>query len=218
MVFLANPNNPTGKLIPQDLIREILRRCAATGTLLVMDECFLPFTDAASAAALLLKEALLPKASASLVVVKALTKTFCLAGLRVGYGICADRGIADALKCSGQHWSVSGPAQAAGLAALQCGQWFAESKRIVQKARAELADGLRALGLAVYESDSNFLLFRLEKLLEPPLQKRCFDRGFLIRPCGNFRGLDNRYYRIAVKTPEENHALVDGLRSALADG
>jgi threonine-phosphate decarboxylase len=211
MVFLANPNNPTGKLIPQYLIQKILYRCAAMGALLVMDECFLPFADAASATALL------PEAPASLIVVKALTKTFCLAGIRLGYGICADREIVAAIRDSGQHWSVSGPAQAAGLAALQCGEWFAESKKMIQKARAELADGLRALGLAVYDSDANFLLFRREKPLEPPLENRCFDRGFLIRPCGNFRGLDNRYYRIAVKTPEKNHALVDGLRNALRE-
>jgi len=211
MLFLANPNNPTGKIIPPDLIHEIIRRCAATGTLLVMDECFLPFTDAVSATALF------PEAPASLVVIKALTKTFCLAGLRMGYAICGDRDIAAALKDSGQYWSVSAPAQTAGLAALQCGTWFAESKKMIQEARAKLTEDLRALGLKVYESGANFLLFRLERLMPPPLEKRCFDRGFLIRPCGNFRGLDNRYYRVAVKTPEENQALINGLRSALTE-
>jgi threonine-phosphate decarboxylase len=211
MVFLANPNNPTGKTIGEDLVRQILSRCAATGALLVMDECFLPFTDAASATGLL------NTAPASLVVVKALTKTFCLAGLRVGYGISADKGIIAALRDSGQHWSVSAPAQAAGLAALRCGDWFAESKKMIPGARAELADSLRALGLTVYDSAANFLLFRLEKPLAPLLERRCFDRGFLIRPCGNFRGLDDRYYRVAVRTPEENRALVYVLRGALAE-
>jgi threonine-phosphate decarboxylase len=211
MVFLANPNNPTGKLIAQDLIREILRRCAATGALLVMDECFLPFTDTASITALF------PEAPASLVVIKALTKTFCLAGIRVGYGICADKGIAAGLKGAGQHWSVSGPAQAAGLAALQCGAWFSESKKMIKEARVVFTEDLRSLNLTVFESDANFLLFKLEKALGPSLENRCFDRGFLIRPCGNFRGLDNRYYRIAVKTPRENQALVEGLRNVLAE-
>jgi len=211
MVFLANPNNPTGKIIPPDVVREILRRCTATGTLLVMDECFFPFTDAVSATALF------PEVPASLVVIKALTKTFCLAGLRIGYSICGDREITAELKNSGQYWSVSGPAQTAGLAALQCGAWFSESKKIIQEARAKLTEDLRAMGLKVYESAVNFLLFRLEKPLEPPLENRCFDRGFLIRPCGNFRGLDNRYYRVAVKTPEENQALINGLRSALTE-
>jgi threonine-phosphate decarboxylase len=152
-----------------------------------MDECFFFFFDAVSATELL------PEAPASLVVIKALTKTFCLAGLRLGYGICADKGIAAALRDSGQHWSVSGPAQAAGLAALQCGAWFSESKKMIQEARAKLTESLRALGLTVYESEANYLLFRLEKPLVPPLERRCFDRGFLVRPCGNFRGLDSRY-------------------------
>jgi threonine-phosphate decarboxylase len=131
--------------------------------------------------------------------------------------VCADKGVADALRCSGRHWSVSGPAQTAGLAALQCGAWFAESKKAIQEARVKLTEGIRALGFTVFESAANFLLIRLERPLRPSLEKRCFDRGFLIRPCGNFRGLDNRYYRIAVKTPKENQCLADALRNALAE-
>lgn len=212
MVFLANPNNPTGKLIPPGLVREILRRSAAAGTLLVMDECFLPFTDAPSSAALL------REIPAPLVVVKALTKTFSLAGVRLGYCVCGDSELAAAARSSGQYWSVSAPAQTAGLAALRCGEWFAESKKMIQEARPALAEGLRALGVKVYESDANFLLFRLERPLYPPLETRCFDRGLLIRPCGNFPGLDKRYFRAAVRTPEENRILMEGLRSALQGG
>jgi threonine-phosphate decarboxylase len=208
-VFLANPNNPTGRLIQADLTREILNRCAGTGTLLIMDECFLPFTGSPS------MTALLPEAPSALVVVKALTKTFSLAGCRLGYMVCADRALSARVRDTGQSWSVSAPAQTAGIAALKCGEWFTESRRAVPGERAFLSESLRSLGLTVYGSDCNFLLFRLETPMEPPLESRLLDRGFLIRPCADFRFLDRRYYRIAVRLPAENRALAAALRGIL---
>jgi threonine-phosphate decarboxylase len=231
MLFLANPNNPTGRLIQAGLTREILRCCVETGTRLIMDECFLPFTDSRSDSGSM--TALLPEAPASLVVVKALTKTFSLAGCRLGYLICADRALTGKVRDTGQSWSVSAPAQTAGIAALTCGDWFSRSKEALPEERAFLTESLRSLGLTVYDSDSNFLLFRLETppepsvkiessiepsikpSTEPTLESRLLDRGFLIRSCANFRFLDRRYYRIAVRLPAENRALVAALREIL---
>jgi threonine-phosphate decarboxylase len=199
MAFLCNPNNPTGRLIEPDLLAEILRRCRELGVLLVMDECFLPFTEAPSLAG---------DAGPCLVVVKALTKTFSLAGLRMGYAIGPDSAFIEAIAGTGQRWSVSSPAQAASCAALQCLPWLEQSRGIIKTERPCLAEKLRELGFTVFDSDANFLLFRSET----PLLDGLMERGILIRDCSSFHGLDGRYYRCCVKQREQNNTFIAALR------
>jgi threonine-phosphate decarboxylase len=204
MAFLCNPNNPTGGLIDPGLLTEILGRCRELGTLLVMDECFLPFTGAPS---------LDSEAGAGLVVLKALTKTFSLAGLRVGYVLGPDGAFTEALSDVGQRWSVSAPAQIAGCAALQCLPWLERSRKIIETERPRLAEKLRLLGFTVFDSDANFLLFRSEA----PLLKGLMERGILIRDCSSFHGLDGRYYRCCVKQGEQNDRFIAALRETIHD-
>ena len=123
MAFLCNPNNPTGRLIEPELLAEILRRCRDLHILLALDECFLPFTGAPSLAS---------DGGSGLVVVKALTKTFSMAGLRLGYAIGPDSAFTEALDGTGQRWSVSTPAQVAACAALQCLPWLEWSREIIE--------------------------------------------------------------------------------------
>jgi threonine-phosphate decarboxylase len=200
MALLCNPNNPTGRLIAQDLLAEILRRCRELGILLVMDECFLPFTGAASVVG-----------EPGLVAVKALTKTFSLAGLRMGYAIGPDSAFTEALAGTGQRWSVSTPAQVASCAALQCLPWLEQSRRLIQTERPRLAEKLRELGFTVFDSDANFMLFRSDV----PLLDGLMERGILIRDCSSFHGLDGRYYRCCVKQREQNERFVAALREVL---
>jgi threonine-phosphate decarboxylase len=204
MAFLCNPNNPTGRLIDPELLAEILRRCRELRILLVVDECFLPFTGAASLASNL---------GPSLVVVKAFTKTFSLAGLRMGYALGPDSIFTEALAGTGQRWSVSTPAQAASCAALQCLPWLEQSRRIIETERPCLAEELRKLGFAVFDSDANFLLFRSEL----PLLHGLMERGILIRDCSSFRGLDGRYYRCCVKQREQNETFIGMIKEVLHD-
>ena len=112
MVFLCQPNNPTGQLTPLALVEALLRRCEACGALLVVDECFLDFTDAASAKDLL-------EAYPNLLILKAFTKNYALAGVRAGYCLTADRQLLEKMSACSQPWNVSVPAQAAALAALR---------------------------------------------------------------------------------------------------
>jgi threonine-phosphate decarboxylase len=201
-VFLCNPNNPTGGLIDPALLAEILRRCREFNILAVVDECFLPFTHARS-----LMEDLGP----SLVVLRAFTKTFSLAGLRIGYILSSDEALINAVAGTGQCWSVSAPAQAAALAALGCLPWLEQSRDIIETERPFLAGELRALGFTVFDSDANFLLFRSEF----PLLYSLIAKGILIRNCGNFNGLDERYYRICVKQRAQNERLITALKEVL---
>jgi threonine-phosphate decarboxylase len=202
MVFLCNPNNPTGRLIDPPLLAEIVRRCRKFNILLVVDECFLPFTHARS-----LMEDLGP----SLVVLRAFTKTFSLAGLRIGYLLAEDGALINAVAGTGQCWSVSAPAQTAALAALGCMSWLEQSRNIIETERPFLAGELRGLGFTVFDSDANFLLFRSEL----PLLYSLIAKGIFIRNCGNFNGLDERYYRICVKQRVQNERLITALREVL---
>jgi threonine-phosphate decarboxylase len=210
MAFLCNPNNPTGRLIEPDLLAEILRRCRDLDILLVMDECFLPFTGAPSLA--LCHAAAAASAAPGLVVVKALTKTFSLAGLRLGYAIGPDSAFTEALDGIGQRWSVSTPAQAAACAALQCLPWLEQSRGIIETERPWLAGELRKIGFTVFDSDANFLLFRSGR----PLLQGLMERGILIRDCSSFHGLDGSYYRCCVKQREQNELFIAALRELAA--
>jgi threonine-phosphate decarboxylase len=202
MAFLCNPNNPTGRLIAPELLADILRRCRELRILLVMDECFLPFTPAESLAANL---------GTSLVVLKAFTKTFSMAGLRLGYILAADAALISAVADTGQCWSVSAPAQAAGLAALECTDWVEQSRVIIDTEREFLARELEDAGFKVFDSDANFLLFRSDASLKEELIRK----GILIRNCGNFHGLDEHYYRVCVKQREQNERLMAAIREVL---
>ena len=113
LVFLCQPNNPTGQLTPPDFVARILQRCTACGALLVLDECFLDFLP--DHAQLTAKPLL---GSGDLLILKAFTKLYGMAGVRLGYALSADTALLDAMQYTGQPWAVSSLAQAAGLAAL----------------------------------------------------------------------------------------------------
>ncbi|AEF84311.1 threonine-phosphate decarboxylase [Treponema primitia ZAS-2] len=202
MAFLCNPNNPTGRLIDQELLADILRRCREFRILLVMDECFLPFTPA---------ESLAENLGSSLVVLKAFTKTFSMAGLRLGYILAADAALIATVADTGQCWSVSAPAQAAGLVALECTGWVEQSRAVIDTEREFLSYELRDAGFNVFDSDANFLLF----CGAASLKERLIGKGVLIRNCSNFHGLDEHYYRVCVKQREQNERLMAAIREVL---
>ena len=204
VLFLCHPNNPTGLLIHTDLLERILNRTRETGTTVVVDECFLDFKYGNSTKRYLSD---IPR----LVILKAFTKMYAMAGLRLGYLLTGDemllRRITDAAQC----WSVSVPAQIAGVAAISCEGWQIETRRLVAEESRFFTESLNRLGITVFPSDANFLLLRSDvPLCEPLLQK-----GILIRSCENFKGLDNTYFRIGVKTRVENSRLIQAIEEIL---
>lgn len=111
LVFLCQPNNPTGRTVPRPLLAAAVERCRAGGGLLVLDECFCGFLDDPDAFSL--KDLL--GGHGNLLILKAFTKLYAMAGLRLGYCLCSDAALLDAMGSAGQPWGVSGPAQAAGV-------------------------------------------------------------------------------------------------------
>lgn len=207
MVFLCQPNNPTGQVAERSLMQSILDKCKAVGALLVVDECFLDFLPAGDS--FTMKGEL--SGAKNLFILKAFTKLYGMAGVRLGYGLCADAKLIAQMRGAGQPWAVSSLAQAAGLAALEQTEYVARVRALIEQERPYLENGLRSLGLRVISGKANYLLFRAPNKLGEKMEKR----GVALRGCGNYPGLDDTWYRTAVRTRAENDILLSTLREVL---
>lgn len=208
IVFLCQPNNPTGQVTPPALVERLVRRCAECGAVLVVDECFLDFLpdrDAWTAKQLL-------RDAPQLVILKAFTKLYAMAGVRLGYALCGDATLLEKMRGAGQPWAVSSLAQAAGLAALQETAYAGAVRALIAEQRPRMAAGLRALGLRVMDGQANYLLFRAT----PDFGEKLRRRGAVVRSCANYPGLDAAWYRTAVRTAEENTRLLQIMGEILA--
>lgn len=208
MLFLCNPNNPTGLALTRRELLPLLERCQECGALLVLDECFNEFLDEPENYTL---KPLLTDFP-NLFILKAFTKIYAMPGLRLGYGLCADSGLLAQLEEVSQPWRVSTPAQTAGLAALRETAYVAKAQALVQRERRFLRQNLSELGWQVYNSQANYLFFQCPAELD--LAAACRAQGVLIRDCSNYVGLTSGFYRIAVRTRSENEKLLTVLKKA----
>ena len=206
--FFCNPNNPTGVAVESGWIRRLMERCQAAGVLLVLDECFIDFLEEEW------RYTALPflRDFPGTIILKAFTKMYAMAGIRLGYALCADEQRILQIGQTGQAWSVSTPAACCGIAALSQRDFVEKTKQFIAKERSFLQKGLRSFGLQVYEGKANYLFF---KAPVPNLPQQLERLGILIRPCGNYRGLDDYYCRVAVKGREDNVRLLNGVRKIL---
>ena len=208
LLFLCNPNNPTGLLTGRETLLQILSRCRETGAILAVDECFLDFCRDGD------EHSLVPflKDFPELVILRAFTKTYAMAGLRLGYVLCGDAGLAARLQSCGQPWAVSHVAQAAGVAALKETAYVDTLRALISAERPRVAAGLRKLGLRVIPGEANYLLF---SSTDATLAEKLRGRGILIRDCSNYPGLRPGWYRTAIRTAAENDALLTALGEVL---
>ena len=209
MVFLCQPNNPTGQLAEPVLVEKLLRKCEACGAVLIVDECFLDFLPEGES----LSAKRLLKTSKNLVILKAFTKLYGMAGVRLGYCLCAGEDRLARMQAAGQPWAVSSLAQAAGIAALDETEYVAQVRALIEAQRPLLVQGLRVLGLRVVEGKANYLLFQAPEALGSALKYR----GAVLRSCGNYPGLDASWYRTAIRTEKENQQLLALLAETLPE-
>ncbi|MGI6011058.1 MAG: pyridoxal phosphate-dependent aminotransferase [Ruminococcus sp.] len=207
LLFLCNPNNPTGFLTEQSFLLRILEHCRKKGIFLVADECFLDFVDDGE------KYSLKPmvKDCDSLFLLKAFTKRYAMAGIRLGYGISGNGELLTAMGRVTQPWNVSIPAQAAGVAALKEREYVKKAQALVREERDYLKKEMARLGLQVYDSQANYIFFQGPS----DLYERCLEEGILIRDCSNYPGLGRGYFRTAVKNHRENIQLIAVLEKVL---
>lgn len=208
IIFLCNPNNPTGITIPQELLEEILQRCAEKKIFMVVDECFLDFVENPGEHTLKGKLEEYP----NLFLLKAFTKRYAIPGVRLGYGFCADREVLNRMEAATQPWNVSTMAQQAGLAALKETEYVERGRQLIFRESAWMKEKMTQLGLKVYPSEANYIFFHgPENLFE-----NCVQKEILIRDCSNYPGLEKGYFRVAVKLHEQNEKLIRVLTDLMA--
>lgn len=201
ILFLANPNNPTGNITDRKFLVEIAEYCRQRNIFVVLDECFIEFVE--ENRRLSMMENI--KKFENLVIVRAFTKIYAIPGIRLGYLVCGNDGITAKIKEQLPEWNVSVPAQRAGIAALKEKEYIRKSLQLITEEREFLSRGLEGMDIKVYPSETDFLLIETGIRLD----KKLLEKGILIRDCGNFRGLEKGFYRIAVKKREENQLLLD---------
>ena len=208
-LYLCTPGNPTGRLYPPALVEQVYRLCCASGTFLVLDEAFMDFCEAASA-----KQLIAGRDNA--VILRSMTKFFAIPGLRLGYAIASEAVVAR-LTALGGPWSVNTLAQAAGVAAIRDVEHSRRTIDFVRQERGYLAERLSRLPLlTVYPSAANFLLVEITGgMTAGELKARLLPHRLLIRDCASFTGLTPRFFRIAVRTREENERLLACLERIL---
>lgn len=211
MLFICQPNNPTGRLADKTLLMKILEKCRDLNITLVADECFLEFLE--DGKNYTLEDEL--ENYENLVILKAFTKIYAIPGIRLGYCLCGSATLAGRLSDCAQPWSVSIPAQAAGAAALKETEYVKAVRELVTSERVRLIKELQNLGLHVIDGKANFLLFYSK---DENLCDKLREKGILIRDCSNYVGLCNGWYRTAIRGKAENLRLVKALREVLLDG
>lgn len=211
LLFLCNPNNPTGLLLRPKLLERLLKRCAECGVKLILDECFLEFVAAP------LGESVKPflRDYPNVILLKAFTKLYAMAGLRLGYLLCGDPALMEQIQGQMPPWSVSMPALIAGSVAILDEDYVWRAREYVLLERRYLQKELKKLPMKLFSSQANFFFFHCDDL---GLKDKLLEQGILIRDCANYRGLREGYYRIAVKTHAENEALVAALKTLLKKG
>jgi len=207
MVVLGNPNNPCGYKIARGSLLELIdnyRKCAW-----VVDEAFIDFTSSR-------REDTLVRdvyARDNLIVLRSMTKLYSMPGVRLGYMI-APSWVAEKVKEIKYPWSINTVAIEAGLAALEDENFVEETVPALLSEAGRFYDDLcRIDGLAPFEPAANYILVRIEGgLTSFGLQEMLLRKGFAIRDCSTFTGMDENYFRIAVKRPEENDRLLASLK------
>ena len=197
LVFLCNPNNPTGYCIPRTDIRKIAESCEEAGVYLCVDECFLPFVEGGPFS--MLRDI---HNFPHLMILRAFTKIYAMAGLRLGYLVSACLPLLHEIRREIQPWNVSVPAQMAGVKALSDRAYLENSLKLLREEKAYLlAELKKGLAEEIYGHDANFIFFKAM----PGLKEALLEEAVLIRA---FDMAGGGFYRIGIRTRGENAELV----------
>ncbi len=194
MIFLCNPNNPTGQYLKRQEVETLLE--ASPESLLVLDEAYISFVrDPWSSLDLLNR--------GDVLILRSLTKDFSLAGVRLGYALASEE-IISALHRVRPPWSVNVVAQKLGLLALERDDWLERCRRRLWQEQAYLRRGISRLGLWTLPSETHFFLVRVERATQ--FRELLLRRGILVRDCTSF-GLPD-YIRLSPRLRPHNRRLL----------
>ena len=205
IVFFCNPNNPTGELLSKKSMVKIIKTAKKKSTLVFVDETFIELVPELNAS--LVKTI---KSYENLFILRSFTKSFGLAGLRIGYGL-GNKKIIKVLQRIKIPWNVNYIAQSAASAALCYSDFLEKSREKIKKENSFLMNSLSQFHwLDCFQSSTNFILIKT-KINSKLLQKKLLKKNILIRDCSTFCGLNENYVRIAVKNRNQNKLLVKAL-------
>lgn len=206
LVFIANPNNPTGTWVRQQALERFLKEVPER-VIVVLDEAYFEYVDEPEYPNGLNLQASYP----NLVITRTFSKIFGLASLRVGYGV-AHEDITDILNRVRQPFNVNAYAQAAAAVSLGDNDFLAESRRVNAEGLKQLAEGLRKLGLDYIPSVGNFITFMVANASR--VNDQLLQRGIIVRDVAGYDIPDA--LRVTVGMPQENRAFLRALEDCLA--
>lgn len=209
ILFIGNPNNPTGTLLTRIDLELILKAAEEQNTIVVIDESFLDFLMDDH---LYTCRYLVPRYS-NLVVLHSLTKFYAIPGLRLGFALACPK-LTNKLHNGKDPWNVNSLAQCAGVVALKDNEFRRITKRLINKTKDEFYTQLQAVpGFKPYRPAVNFILINIQntKMDSLELKTKLNQKNLLIRDCSNYPGLSEEYIRLAVKLPEQNQQLITEL-------
>jgi len=207
-VFICNPNNPTGKLLTKEQVTDMAEWCERAETFLLVDEAFIELSQPEESIALLAPR------KEFLFVMRSLTKSFGVPGLRLGFGV-TNPALAKIMDRARIPWSISSIAAAVGEHLLGCSEHLENSRCVIREELDFLIPALRSLGFDPLPSSVNFILVNIEPtgLQSDVLAARIMANGVLVRDCQSF-GLGKNYIRVAVRKRDENMRLITALERA----
>ncbi|MBC8288499.1 MAG: pyridoxal phosphate-dependent class II aminotransferase [Nitrospinae bacterium] len=204
-IVLGNPASPTGKLYG-DLLPQLQEYCERRDLILIVDEAFIDFSSPDNSAWNLLNR------NSNLILIRSLTKFYSIPGLRVGYGILHPEKI-QKIAPRQYPWSVNALAQAVGAEVILDKTFQENTRAWTHHERSFMFQALGSIKeVEVFPSDANYLLFRIRDNSPPvSLYQHLLSQSLLVRNCGNFKGLDERFFRISLRERRENQELVDSI-------
>lgn len=209
-LFVCNPNNPNGKV--KDL-NELLNLMIENDKLLIVDETFMEFVGEEEKYSLINKIEQTP----NLFILKAVTKFFGMPGLRLGYGVTSNKHIIKNIYEYKEPWTINSFAENLSNYLFKDKEYINGSKDYYINERKFMLEELRKIsGLKVYDTDTNFVLIKLDDDEANSLKLELFEKyNILIRDASNFIGLDKSYIRVAIKSHNDNKVLIESLRKIL---
>ena len=205
LVFLCNPNNPTGMLMKRDAVLKIADAAREKRSYLIVDEAYIDFCADES----VIKDVAY---NPYLIVIRSLSSFYALPGLRIGYGVFPEHLLAR-LKDHRGPWTVNSLSQRAAVVALKDRVFRKASLKVIAEEKRFIEKNFNKIGLEFFNSDAHFYLVKMDNANEICRQLRT--KGILVRNCESFKGLDSSYIRISVKSHRENTMLIKALTSIL---
>jgi len=206
-VFVCNPNNPTGIIIKKSNMMKIIKQAQKKSCLVFVDETFIELVPDSNES--IIKSI---KSYENLFILRSFTKSFGLAGLRIGYAI-GNKELINILQKLKIPWNVSNVAQNAASAAICYHPFLDKSKLLIKAENQFLKKSISKISnFTCFDSATNFILLKT-KVKSKTLQKKLLKKNILVRDCSTFRGLNQNYIRIAVKTHKDNIKLINALEA-----